>query len=245
MSMSRRFLFSLVAPAAFLTACSDNSSAPVAAATPARAFAFKGDGQHLIAGGSATDTLTVLVVGADGAPIANAAITWSGDAAGTLVSSATQTNASGHADAVFSAGTRSGIATITATVAGLEPVVFSVFVDPDSPSRLTAMAPLSDTLAYGQGYTGGGVAVVDQYGNAVPNVDFTTSLLDAESSLITFGGTASDAQGVARVPFAVAPTTPGTYTLRFEGSSLTMNYQIVVKEPEGEGMGLRRARASR
>jgi hypothetical protein len=202
----------------------------VATNAPAQAFAYAGHGQRITAGG-ATDTLVVLVVGSNGAPVSGLAVTWTGDAAGTLTESATVTDANGRAQAIFAAGTRAGAARVTAAASGVEPVAFEIAIDPASPARLRAMAPLADTVAFGQAFTGGGVQVVDQYGNAVSNVEFSTSFFDAEQTLISTGMSQSDAQGIARVPFAIAPSAAGDYTLRFESPSLSFQYSITVLAP--------------
>lgn len=241
MSINTRLAFSLAA-ATLLTACSE-SSTPVATAAAARAFAVAGHGQHVIAGGLTADTLILQVTDADGAPLAGVAVSWSADAAGTLLEPAQRTDGQGRAQAIFTAGTKVASARIAATASGVEPVVFEVEIDPAAASQLQAMAPLSDTLAYGQAYTGGGIKVMDQFGNAVPGMDFNAQLIDSNESLLGYGVSGSDSNGIVRVPFTVAPDAAGSYTLRFESSALRMQYGITVLAPvDSSASSLRRSR---
>jgi hypothetical protein len=242
MSINTRLVLSLTTAASLLTACSD-SSTPVATTAAARAFAIAGHGQHVIAGGLTTDTLILQVTDADGAPLAGVSVSWSADAAGTLLEPAQRTDQQGRAQAIFTAGTKVASARIAATASGVEPVVFEVQIDPAAASQLQAMAPLSDTLEYGQAYTGGGIKVLDQFGNAVPGIDFTAQLIDASESLLGYGVSGSDSNGIVRVPFTVAPDVAGSYTLRFENSALRMQYGITVLAPvDSSASSLRRSR---
>ncbi|MBY0489274.1 MAG: Ig-like domain-containing protein [Gemmatimonadaceae bacterium] len=231
MSHSTRWIASALIAPLLLTACSDSTTAPATAAAPARAFSYAGDGSHVTAGSTLADTLTVFVVGADGGPIANATVTWSADDAGTLVTSSARTDARGFASAIFAAGTRVGTAHITGTIAGLDPATFDVIIDPATPSRLQAMAELSDTLTFGQAYTGGGVKVTDDFGNAIANFAFTTSLLDASGTVLVTGVSTSDERGIAAVPFVVAPGEAGSYRLQYASDALSMNFGITVLAP--------------
>jgi hypothetical protein len=244
MSFSTRWIASVLVAPLLLTACSDSTSAPAAVAAPARAFTYAGHGSHLTAGSTIADTLTVFVVGADGAPIANADVAWSADNGGTLITSAARTDAQGFASAIFAAGTRVGTAHITGTIAGLDPVTFDVIIDPAAPSKLQPMAPLSETLDFGQAYTGGGVKVTDEFGNAVANFAFNTTLVDESGVLIASGVSASDDRGVASVPFIVAPTEAGSYRLQFSSEQLSMNFGITVLAPidSSSSASLRRVR---
>jgi hypothetical protein len=231
MSNTFRLALSLGTAAALLSACSDNSSPVAVPASPARAFAYAGNGQHVLPGALTTDTLIVLVADADGAPLSGVAVTWTVDKAGTLLEPASRTDANGRAQAIFASGPRVATARITATASGVEPTVFEVIIVPAAASRLQAMAPMSDTLDLGETYTGGGIRVTDQFGNAVPGMEFSAQLFDADESLVAFGLGGSDSDGLVRVPFIVQPTAAGSYALRFESPALRLQYGITVLAP--------------
>jgi hypothetical protein len=235
-------LATLFAVAGLLSACSDSPS-PIAPEAPARAFAYAGNSQHVVAGTTASDTLMVLVAGTDGAPIANASVSWTVDNSGTLSTASSTTDANGLARTVFSAGTQAGFARISAAVAGIDPVGFELVIDAAAATRIMAMSTVNDTLDTGEAYTGGGVQVSDAFGNAVKNVDFMVTLVNAADEVLSVGSIATDERGVAGMPFLVAPTDAGEYALRFASSDLTLVYRLtVVAPPIAEGRTLARQR---
>lgn len=241
--MSNRFVFAALAAASMLTACSDTATAPVAVRA-ARVFTYQGNEQRVSAGKSATDSLGVLIVDANGAPVANVDVTWSVDGSGVLSQLSTQTDAHGVAKVAYTAGTRVATSDVQASPAGLDPVHFSLQIAPDAPAKIEAMAQVVDTVAFDETFSGATVRATDQYGNAIADLTFAVSLVDAEGSTTELGVVATDAQGVAAVTSPVSAPA-GDYELRFVSGELSITYHLtVLAEPvvEGRVSGLRRTR---
>lgn len=242
--MSNRFAFAFLAAASMLAACSDSSTEPVAVRAAARAFVYQGNDQRVAAGKVATDSLAVLLVDANGAPVADVEVTWSSDQAGVLSQLSTRTDAQGIAKVAYTAGTRVAIGDVQASPAGLDPVHFALQVAPDAPARIEAMAQLVDTIAFDEALTAASVRATDQYGNPIAELQFAVALVDTEGGAADLGTVTTDAQGVAAI---AAPVTAaaGDYQLRFTSGELAIAYHItVLPEPvvEGRGSSLRRTR---
>ena len=215
-----------------LSACSD-STAPAAAPTVARAQAIVGEWQRIVAGTPASDSLTVLVLGTDGAPMANANVEWSVPAsAGTVSITKARTDARGLASTAFTAGTTAGTVFVTATVAGLSPITFSLEIAADAPFRLNAMSALSDTLMMNEAYAGGTVRVTDQYDNGLAGVLLVASLFaEGSEDAVQTAAVVTDDQGVAKSAFEMMPA-PGEYRLVFSNESMTLTYRVTVMMPD-------------
>ncbi len=109
--------------AASLTGCGGDSTQPV---VPSRLEVAGGDNQSAPLGVALPDPLRVRVVGSDNAPFPNATVQWLATAGGGAVAPATSvTDGAGVASAALTLGTTIGANRVSASVAGLTPVMFT------------------------------------------------------------------------------------------------------------------------
>lgn len=204
--MQTRFvLFSAaLAFTASLAACKDSTTTPVAVLRPARALVRMGDQQRVTVATVATDTLSIGVYAMDGAPVAGVTVQWSvATGNGKVGANSSITDASGVAVTTFTAGTTAGVNQISATVAGLDVVSFSETALPGAPARLTAMIAPEDSVLAGETLMGLGVRVLDQFGNSVPNVNITFSIVaPMDGDQLGVLTTTTNADGVALDAFS-------------------------------------------
>lgn len=113
----------------FTAACDDDDDPFVPVATE---FSITGGDNQNIAVNTASAPLTVTLLDQNDDPIANRTINWTiASGAGTLASATSTTNAQGVATMVFTSGTTTGAATVTASVAGssgVAPLTFDINV---------------------------------------------------------------------------------------------------------------------
>ena len=115
-------LLALVAAISVWTACSLSTDAPVAQT----AAINEGDGQTAPAGTAFPTPLSVIVVDQYGFVMENIQVVWAiRVGGGSLSATDTRTNAQGISSVTYTAGPTAGIATITATIAGIGTLNFS------------------------------------------------------------------------------------------------------------------------
>ncbi len=227
----------LAATLASLAACSDaTTTAPVAVITPARALVRTGDGQRLTVASTANDPLSITVFSTDGTPVQGAVVRWKVAAgAGTVRADSSLTDASGIATNAFVAGTIAGVNQITATVASIDPVVFSETALPDAPVQLLATIAPEDSLMEGATLTSLGVRVVDKYGNGVPNAMVTFTLaVPQDGDQLSAVTMVTDANGLAVDAFSAGNVVGQRTVVVTTDANLTLTYLLDVLAPQTE-----------
>ena len=139
---------------------------------------LSGDNQQGLAGEQLAAPFVVSVLDEDGAGIAGAVVTFSVTAGGgTLSSTTATTDANGRARSTLALGSEPGTNTVTATVAGLEPVTFTATAVEQTPHSLTKVSgdgqegPASTQLA-----APFVVSVLDQAGSPLAGATVTFSV---------------------------------------------------------------------
>ena len=135
---------------------------------PASLTLVSGDGQSGQVGQALPNPLVVKVSAASGAGISGRTVTWTVVAGGGKMSTGSSaTGATGDASVTLTLGNASGANRVTATIAGLAPVVFSATALPASPARV-AFAVQPSSVAAGVSISPAvQVVVQDSFGNAV------------------------------------------------------------------------------
>ena len=236
--MQARFvLFSVTAfLTASLAACKDSTTTPVAVISPARALVRTGDQQRLTVATVASDSLSIGVYATDGAPVVGVTVRWSvAGGNGKVGLDSSLTDASGVATTTFIAGTVAGVDQVTATIAGLDAVLFSETALPGAPARLTAMIAPEDSVMEGATLMGLGVRVVDQFGNSVPNVNITFSIVSPmDGDQLSVLTTTTNADGIALDAFSAGSEAGQRTVTVTTDSNLTVTYLLDVLAPSSE-----------
>jgi hypothetical protein len=182
--------------AANIAACSPTSPMPTGTPSAAAIGMLGGSAQSVAIGSALTVPLQVYVTDQYANPIAGVTVTFAGTGGATVASSTATTDASGHAQTTGMLGTRAGLDSITASIAG-DPVPVT-FLETALPGPAATIAVVS-----GGGQTGTTglmlaaplvVIITDQIGNAIvgDSVTWTSTAgtLSAPSSTTVFGGMA-------------------------------------------------------
>jgi len=200
---------------ALLAGCGENGGVePPASGPPAALALASGGGQSAPAGDTLAAPLLVVVVDSADRRVPGVAVSFSAASnAGSLVPSASETNARGEIAARWVLGAAAGPLVATASVAGLPPLGLSAtaVAGPADPSRSTISADPA-TLAVGDS-TIVQVTAKDRFGNTVAGAEVLLSV-DGPGGALT-QPTSTDANGVAVGvfrPSAPAPTSCGTTT---------------------------------
>lgn len=104
-------------------ACGDGTGSGI---VPSSITKIGGDMQSGLLGDSLDQRLRVSVRGSDNQPMANATVTWRVTAGSATVPMTTTTDAAGETAALVQVGTTHGTITVSATVTGVAPAVFTV-----------------------------------------------------------------------------------------------------------------------
>lgn len=123
-----RAAFALLAFALALGAC--NSATADGPPVPGGVTAVSGNNQFAVVSSAAANPLVVLVTDQNGSPLPNAAVSWKVTSGGGSVADTTSTSdASGYATMTYTAGDRTGAATIVATVAQIWTTSFTIYIE--------------------------------------------------------------------------------------------------------------------
>ena len=167
------------------------------------------DSQTTAAGVKMAQPLVVLVTGAGNTPLGNASVSWTvGVGGGTVSDTVSTTDAAGHAQTTYTPGTAPAVAKVTANVAGLPAVTFTITLVAGPPTALQKFGSDNPAVVTGTKLTLS-VKLVDAFGNAVSGK--TVNWASAGGSVGAATST-TDAGGVASVAYTVG-TDPGTYSL--------------------------------
>ena len=140
--------------------------------------------------------IRLTVTGTDGRPVHGVRVTWSAADGGSVSALGALTDANGVTSTRWTLGPAAGLQTLTATVPGLSPVVFSAMGTADRAAsiRFTNSTPratiLGDTIRLES-------SVVDRYGNAVALTP--AFMVESGNDAVTLSATAltARAKGVA------------------------------------------------
>lgn len=196
-----RTLAAGVAVAMAATACSSNGdNGPVG--PPAHLAITAGDAINETVGAQ-VGPFAVKVTDSAGLAVAAVTVNFVASTGITLTNATAQTNQDGSAFTAGTFSTVSGARTITATVAGLVPVIFHATANTDVASVFaivsgnnqsgTASTALGEPLA---------VSVTDQYGNGIPNVAVT---FEAIRGIVGNPAAHTGADGRAQSTFTLPP----------------------------------------
>lgn len=206
-----------------------------------------GDAQSAAVGTSFSTPLQVKLADAAGAPVPNAQVSWTVDSGLVSLSSSTsQTDDKGLAQVQVSAGEATGTATVTATIAGLTPVQFTLTVRTPGPvldatnfqnysTNAQELAPGLLVLLTGTGLSSGlnGVAMGDLLTAHYPttlaglSVQFSTPSGPVYAPISWVINSNGSESALIQVPFEVTgPTTDAIVTV---GSGSTTISGLPVK----------------
>ncbi len=177
------------------------------------AAALSGGAQATVVGAAAPAPLVVRVTDGAGAPLAGIMVSFSVPAGGGSVSPAAPlTDATGNASTTYTAGTAAGVHTVTAAVAGLPPVTFTVTAAPGAAKRLvkgpgdgqsgTVSLPLPVPFR---------VTVVDTFGNAVAGTSVSWSVTGGSGTVNPTSGVSDSSGAVSTV---LTPGAAGAITVQ-------------------------------
>ena len=142
-----------------------------------------------------------------------------GGAGGTLSSPTATTDSSGFASTSYTTGTKSGVVGITASVAGLTPVVFKETVLAGPAAALILYSGNNQTVKPGTATRKPlQVIVEDQYGNPVPGISVTFDDGGAGGSFSP-DPVATNSKGIAGTRYT-SPTKTGTVTVTASSAGL-------------------------
>jgi hypothetical protein len=185
-------------------------------------IAVSGDGQTGEIGKELRSPLTVKVSDASGNPIQGFFVSWSVEPGSGSVNPATsRTNAEGVAATVWRLGDRRGEETVSASAAGLPPIVFKATGTPPEPASLTITTqPSSSALIGRRLLVQPAVEVRDRDGDLIDGVEVTASIeagggtLDGDREVVT-------QDGVARFSDLSITGRSGSRTIRFQAGQVS------------------------
>jgi len=178
--------------------------------------------QTAIAGTAVTEAPSVKVVDQRGAAMANVTVAFAVQGGGTVVNSTAMTNAAGIASAgTWTLGSTAGQQSVSATVAGLNPVTFTATAQARTPATVTAVSAPNQN-----GVTGSAVAeaptvrVNDQTGAALAGVTVTFAVTAGGGTIATTTATTgANGQASAGTWTLGAVAGPNTVTATVAGLS--------------------------
>jgi hypothetical protein len=138
---------------------------------PHTLYAVGGEGQTAAAGSLLGDSLEVQVDDQFGNPVEDQTITWTADSGGAVSLASTQTDAQGRASISWTLGTRAGVQTSHAAIAGV-PIIsveFTATAVPGAAAQVQKIFGDGQTAPAGAGLTDSVVIrIVDAFGNGIP-----------------------------------------------------------------------------
>ena len=178
-----------------------------------------------VAGGAVSSVLTVTVKNKTGDPIDSAIVTFvvaTGN--GALDPTNARTNASGQATTTWTLGPTVGVQTVTATVGGLAPVVFTGVATASTAFAIAKLAGDTQSGTAGANVpVAPSVKVTDKFGNAVPGAVVSFSAATG-GGLVNPGQVTTGADGVATVASWRLGTVAGANTLVATTGTLTVTF---------------------
>ncbi len=214
-------LIGLVA-AGLAAACSGDGGG-TAPRVPGAIVAVSGDAQADSVVGTLPNPLVVKVSDNTGNPLAGATVTWAVTAGGGVFdTTTTRTDANGLAHSHWTLGGIPGNQTSTAMVSGLSPVTFHATATVGTPNWIGfsgegQLAPAGSAVAAPLM-----VQLKDKFGNPVPGVTVTWTVLSGAGSLSAATVT-TDANGQAQVTWTLGPGA-GTQSVKATAGALSATF---------------------
>ena len=198
--------------------------------TPAAVSLASGNNQSAQVTTAFAKPLKVKVKDSAGNGIAGVLVTFSdGGAGGTLSAPTATTDSSGFAATSYTAGTKSGVVQISASVSGIAPAVFKENVLAGPPASLAIYSGNNQNVAPGAATAKLlQVLIQDQYGNPAKAIPVTYTDNGAGGSF-SVNPAKTSAKGVAGTRYT-APAQTGTVTITASASGLTpVNFTVNVQ----------------
>jgi adhesin/invasin len=184
----------------------------VTATLPSTATIVKvaGDGASGTVGAAMADSLAVRVQLEGGEPVAGATVTWNVTGGGSTSPGSSTTQSDGVARTRLTLGTVAGAYVVTAGVPGISPAVITVTGSAGTAATVTKIGGDGQTGTVAEPLAAAlSIRVLDQYGNAVPNVAVTWTPSAGTSAP---GAASTDANGEASATWTLGQSV-GSHTL--------------------------------
>lgn len=205
-----------------LAGCKNDSTGPKVG-PPAQVSIQAGNGQTAVAGAALSVGPVVTVRDASGNPVSGVIVTFQITAGGgnvTYPSVATEMDGSAAAG-VWTLGDKVGTNELTASVQGLDPVVFTATGTAGPAAILSKAAGDQQSTNAGTAVTvSPAVRVTDAHDNPVPGITVTFTV-DSGGGSVVGATVATDANGLAAVGQWTLGSTPGDNALQATASGLT------------------------
>jgi adhesin/invasin len=177
----------------------------------------------VVVGGTLTPAPGVRVVDAQGIGVPGVAVTFVGSPGSSVVNGSTTTNANGvAAPTSWQLGTTSGTYTLTATVAGLQPLALTATARAAAPVGVSIVAGNNQTAPVGRAVpVDPAVKVSDSFGNGVPGLEVLFEVTGGDGTALV-RRPVTDANGVATLGAWLLGDAPGANTLRATVQGVTI-----------------------
>ena len=219
-------------------------TATAVADVPHEVVVSAGDGQTAPVGTPATDSLTAKVLDKHGNPVVGATVQWTvAVGSGSVSPTSVASDAAGLAKTRLTLGTQPGSNTVTATVAGVPPLVFAATAVAGAPATLVMVSGDAQTASVGA-YLADPltVRVLDQFGNPVASATVTWTP-SAGSGSLDPAATTTNADGLSSTRWALgehpgaasaSASVAGVPGVPFSATATTGPAALVVKQA-GDG----------
>jgi hypothetical protein len=183
-----------------------------------------GDGQSATVATAVGSTCTVTVKDQTGTVMSGVPVLWGITEGGSTgsINDTSSTNGSGIASTTPTMGQQAGSYILTASVAGLPSVSFTLTATAGTASTLSLVDGDNQVATVGQAVAiDPSVKVTDDYGNAKSGVSIAWAVASGGGSVNTTGGTTTGADGVATVTSWTLGASAGSNTLTASSAGLT------------------------
>jgi len=228
---SRSFVLGCLLASAALSACSDSTSAP----TPAALSAVTGTEVIGTVGAAVATAPSVKVTDASGAPVSGVAVQFAVTAGGgSLGASAATTDATGTASTgSWTLGTIAGPNEVTASISGVTALRFTATGKPAAPDTIAVSAGDAQSAEVGVAVaTVPAVVVKDRYGNTIPGVAVTFSVVSGNGT-VTGATATTGADGIAKPAGWTLGIATGAQQLRAAVGTLSATISATASLPGG------------
>ncbi len=212
----------------------DGGTGPDSALSPASITSAAAVGPSATVGAPVSVVPAVTVKSGAGAPIGGALVTFSASGGGSVANPTATTDATGKASAgAWTLGTQTGVNSVTASVANLAPVVFTVQSVPDTAITMTALPNNVTAALTGVAVTPAPAVILkDRFGNPALGA-FVTFAATAGSGTV-IGTATTDGTGIARPASWTMPIAGGTHTMRVTSRSLSTTLSVTAAPPPSQ-----------
>jgi len=191
-----RLAIAITASLSLIAGCnSTDAAAPLVAAAIS---AVQGSNAQIgTVGQPLANPVTVMVLAANGSPVAGVMVSWSIESgAGSISITSSPTDSLGIAAVSWTLGTVAGTDSLMASVSGLTPVVLSATANAGAVVALVKVSGDAQVVAAGSSAQPFVVKAVDAYGNAVAGV--TVSWIPDNGGTLSVNTTVTGSDGIAQ-----------------------------------------------